>query len=82
VHKRKGGEKMTGIATMPREAKKYTEQVKIDSEVLHMARVIAALDGVMIAELISEALRPLMLKRIQEERIDVSKFKAKKGKGK
>lgn len=73
---------MTGIATMPREAKKYTEQVKIDSEVLHMARVIAALDGVMIAELISEALRPLMLKRIQEERIDVSKFKAKKNKGK
>jgi hypothetical protein len=82
VHKSKGGGKMTGVATMPREAKKYTEQVKIDSEVLHMARVIAALDGIMIAELISDSLRPIFLKRIQEERIDTAKFKAKKSNGK
>lgn len=69
---------MTGVAPMTRGSKKYVEQVKIDSEVLHMARVIAALDEVLLAELVSDTLRPIFTKRIQEERIDISKFKAKR----
>lgn len=73
---------MTGVAQMAREAKKYTEQVKIDSEVLHMARVIAALDEILLAELVSDTLRPIFTKRIQEERIDLSKFKISKKKPK
>ena len=50
---------------MPR-PKRNDLVVKIDAEVLRMARIIAAYEDITIAELLSETLRPLLADRLAE----------------
>jgi hypothetical protein len=47
--------------------KRNDEVAKIDSEVLRIARAVAALRGITLAEYLSERLRPLVLSDHAEE---------------
>jgi hypothetical protein len=50
---------------MPRKPKRNDVPVKIDAEVLRVARIVAAYEDVPLAELISETLRPIMVARLE-----------------
>lgn len=51
---------------MPRKSKRNDEPVKVDSEVMRMARIVAAIENTTLAELVSETLRPIMLKKLAD----------------
>lgn len=53
------------LPAMPRKPKRNDEPAKIDSDVLRMARLVAAFDNMPLAELLSETLRPILLKRLE-----------------
>lgn len=59
---------MTALATafMPKNPKRNDVAVKIDADVLRMARIVAAYEDVPIAELLSEISRPILLKKLAE----------------
>jgi hypothetical protein len=51
---------------MPRKPKRNDEVVKVDSEVVRMARIVAAIEGITLAEVLSESLRPVIAKRLTD----------------
>jgi hypothetical protein len=50
---------------MPRKPKRNDVPVKMDAEVLRVARIVAAYEDVPLAELISETLRPILAKKLE-----------------
>lgn len=56
---------LTTLATMPRKPKRNDVPVKIDAEVLRVARIVAAYEDLPLAELISESLRPLLQRKLE-----------------
>jgi hypothetical protein len=50
---------------MPRKPKRNDQPVKMDAEVLRIARIVAAYEDVPLAELISETLRPVLQKKLE-----------------
>ena len=57
---------LTASKQMPRKPKRNDLAVKIDADVVKLARIVAAYDDVPMAELMSEALRPYLLKRLEK----------------
>jgi hypothetical protein len=53
---------------MPRQPKRDDLAVKIDKEVVRMARILAAIEDTTIAELMSETLRPILQKKLDEHK--------------
>jgi hypothetical protein len=56
----------TQVAKMPRPPKRNDLNVKIDSEVIRQARIVAAFEEIQLAELLSEILRPIIAKRLEK----------------
>jgi hypothetical protein len=56
----------TATQTMPRKPKRNDVPVKIDAEVLRLARIVAAYEDLPLAELISETLRPILVKKLEQ----------------
>ena len=50
---------------MPRKAKRPGMSVKVDMDVLQMARIIAAIEGKQLQAVVSDTLRPLYIKTIE-----------------
>lgn len=49
---------------MPRRPKRNDVPVKVDAEVLRIARIVAAYEDMPLAELISETLRPILERKL------------------
>jgi len=61
------GEVMSAqVSVMPRSGKRNDEPVKVAAEVLRMGRIIAAIEDVTLAELVSETLRPIFEAKLAE----------------
>lgn len=58
----------TATAPMPKKPKRNDVPAKVDADVMHVARIVAAYENVQIAELISEILRPILAKRLEKHR--------------
>jgi hypothetical protein len=56
---------LAATTTMPRKPKRNDVPVKMDAEVLRIARIVAAYEDVPLAELISETLRPILTKKLE-----------------
>lgn len=56
----------TETAVMPRKPKRNDEPAKIDAEVMRMCRLICAHEHLPLAEFISETLRPIVTKKVEE----------------
>ncbi len=52
--------------SVAKKAKRNDVPVKLDAEVLRMARIVAAYEDVPIAELLSETLRPILVKKLEK----------------
>jgi hypothetical protein len=63
-------------------AKRNDVPVKIDAEVLAMARIASAYKGVSLAEYLSESLRPIAMRDIDESHARLAKPPAKPKGGK
>jgi len=62
--------------TMPRPPKRNDLAAKIDADVLRDARIVAAYEGVPLAELLSETLRPILTKKKEHyQKLDAQKQK-------
>ena len=53
-------------AMPPRKNKRDDLAVKVDKEVIRMARIISAIEDVSLAELLSETLRPIYEKKLED----------------
>lgn len=59
---------MSAALTMPRKPKRNDLPVKIDADVVRVARIIAAAENISMAEVISETLRPILNARLEKIR--------------
>lgn len=54
------------VLSMARKPKRNDEVVKVDAEVLRMARIVSAIESIPLAELVTEYLRPIVAKKLEE----------------
>ena len=57
---------MSQVAERMRKPKRNDLPVKLDAEVVRMARIVSAYEDQTIAELCSELLRPLLVKKLEK----------------